>query len=94
MYKTVQDAALWQLHYVQYGLVAEPTMVVSTDGLLLVDMLWLIASRLPAHERRKHMTVKLDICVDNLCRWPVYGNYTMCNLTLHQNPLRQQVRPT
>ena len=39
MYKTVQDAALWQLHYVQYGLVAEPTMVVSIDGLLMVVMI-------------------------------------------------------
>ena len=67
MYKTVQDAALWQLHYVQYGLVAEPTMVVSTWSLLMAYF-W--------------------------CVLLLYGNYTMCNLTLHQNPLRQQVRPT
>ena len=35
------DAALWQLHYVRYGLVAEPTMVVSTGDGVYYDGLYL-----------------------------------------------------
>ena len=42
------NAALWQLHYVQYELVVEPTMVVSTWSMVMAYF-WCVAALWQLH---------------------------------------------